>query len=59
MGNVKKATKGYENRFYYLVSGLFCTGVGLYINIPELFLGRFPESMMILALGVSQLMFAY
>ncbi|MFE8698927.1 hypothetical protein ACFYKT_21880 [Cytobacillus sp. FJAT-53684] len=54
-----RRNKTKENQMIYFFLGIFLTGMGIYLNYQDLFNGEFPNSIMLLALGLSQLMFAY
>lgn len=58
MSRTKKAK---ESRFIFLISGLFVTGVSIYINFDDVINGRFPSAITIMsfALGINQLLMAY
>ncbi|MBG9617628.1 hypothetical protein [Bacillus cereus] len=58
MSRTKKAK---ESRFIFLISGLFVTGVSIYINFDDVINGRFPSAIttMSFALGINQLLMAY
>ncbi|MES5844485.1 hypothetical protein ACU80C_30465 (plasmid) [Bacillus mycoides] len=58
MSRTKKAK---ESRFIFLISGLFVTGVSIYINFDDVISGRFPDAITIMsfALGINQLLMAY
>ncbi|MBD7938679.1 MULTISPECIES: hypothetical protein [Cytobacillus] len=51
--------KAKENRYMYLSLGVLLTIIGIYCSYGDLARGEFVDSVMILALGVSQLFFAY
>jgi hypothetical protein len=56
---MRRTKKAKENRFVFLISGLFVTGVSIYINFDDVINGRFPDAIMLLALGINQLLMAY
>ncbi|MGA4466848.1 hypothetical protein ACPA2L_30250 [Bacillus bombysepticus] len=58
MNRTKKAK---ESRFIFLISGLFVTGVSIYITLDDVINGRFPDAIAIMsfALGINQLLMAY
>lgn len=56
MSRTKKAK---ESRFIFLISGLFVTGVSIYINFDDVISGRFPDAIMSFTLGINQLLMAY
>lgn len=52
----KKAKK---NRLIYFISGLFVTGVSIYINFDDVVHNRFPDAGLLFTLGINQLLMAY
>lgn len=48
-----------ENQITYLFIGILLTGMGIYLNYEDIFNGEFPDAIMLLVLGLSQLMLAY
>lgn len=55
----KMVGKAKENRYLYLSLGVLLTILGIYFSYEDFARGEFVDSVMILALGVSQLFFAY
>lgn len=56
---MSRSKKAKENRFMFLISGIFLTGVSIYINLDDVINGRFPDAVMLFALGINQLLMAY
>ncbi|MFN7249917.1 MAG: hypothetical protein ACK4M9_03910 [Anaerobacillus sp.] len=56
---MKATIKAKENQLIYLLLGIFLTGMGIYLNYVKILNWEFPDSIMLLALGVNQLMLAY
>ncbi|KMY30786.1 hypothetical protein ACZ11_14210 [Lysinibacillus xylanilyticus] len=48
-----------NSRIAYLFSGIVCTVIGIYINIPAITSNYFSESYILLAIGIGQIMLAY
>ena len=48
-----------KNQISFLTSGLFATGMGIFLNYEAIFKGEFPNYIILLALGLNQLMLAY
>lgn len=48
-----------NSRIAYLFSGIVCTVIGIYINIPAIASNYFSESYILLAIGIGQIMLAY
>ena len=48
-----------KNQILFLFSGIFLTGIGIYYNIGYILNGKFPDSIILLALGLHSLMLAY
>lgn len=55
----KRSTEAQTNRFIYVFSGIICTAIAIYTISSDVMAGRYPHSIMLLALGLNQLMFAY
>lgn len=58
---MRRTKKAKESRFIFLISGLFVTGVSIYINFDDVISGRFSDAITIMsfALGINQLLMAY
>ena len=54
-----KRTKTNRNRYLYLSLGVLLTIEGIYLNYEAILNGDFPDTIMLLALGVNQLLLAY
>lgn len=52
-------SKSKENRMLYFWVGMFLTIMGVYLNYEDILAGEFPDSIMLLALGINQLLLAY
>ncbi|WP_163969343.1 hypothetical protein [Oceanobacillus halotolerans] len=53
------SNKSKENRIIYLCTGVLLTIMGVYLNYGDIIKGEFPDAIMLLALGISQLLLAY
>ncbi len=56
---MKKNRKTMENQLLFLLTGLFVTGVAIYITINQLLNRQFPMGLALMALGVNQLLMVY
>lgn len=48
-----------ENQIIYIFSGLIGISIGVYLNYQDIIAGEFPNSIMLVALGINQLLLAY
>lgn len=56
---MNKRTKTNRNKYLYLGLGVLLTIEGIYLNYEAILNGDFPDTIMLLALGVNQLLLAY
>ncbi|MFO1446280.1 hypothetical protein KDN24_24370 [Bacillus sp. Bva_UNVM-123] len=56
---MKKANQAVTNRYTFLFSAIFITIVSMYTMTTDLLHNRFPNSIMLFALGLNQFMMAY
>lgn len=56
---MKKANQAVANRYTFLFSAIFITIVSAYTMTTDLLHNRFPNSIMLFALGLNQFMMAY
>ncbi|UNL83183.1 hypothetical protein [Priestia koreensis] len=48
-----------HNQRTYFIIGVLLTGIGIYVNSDAFLNNRFPDAIMLLALGISQLFLSY
>ncbi|MFD2115210.1 hypothetical protein ACFSTH_05530 [Paenibacillus yanchengensis] len=51
--------KSKQNQIIYLCLGILLTAVGIYSNYENIMKGEFPDTIMLLAAGINQLLLAY